>query len=126
MSALSTVAKKAVRTPVMTGRLVAERAIVSFCCGYDQGIRQIVILSTGHQWKGLPGMADGTENGASAAAWRQVRNTRASEDVLAQIKEAFFGGMKAGDWLGTETELAERFGVSRITVRDAIRSLEAQ
>ena len=71
-------------------------------------------------------MADGTENGASAAAWRQVRNTRASEDVLAQIKEAFFGGMKAGDWLGTETELAERFGVSRITVRDAIRSLEAQ
>lgn len=71
-------------------------------------------------------MADGTENGASAAAWRQVRNTRASEDVLAQIKEAFFGGMKAGDWLGTETELAQRFGVSRITVRDAIRSLEAQ
>jgi GntR family transcriptional regulator, transcriptional repressor for pyruvate dehydrogenase complex len=71
-------------------------------------------------------MADGTENGASAAAWRQVRTTRASEDVLAQIKQAFFNGMKAGDWLGTEMELAERFGVSRITVRDAIRSLEAQ
>ena len=64
-------------------------------------------------------MADGTENGALATAWRQVRSTRVSEDVLTQIKQAFFNGMKAGDWLGTETELAERFGVSRITVRDA-------
>ena len=71
-------------------------------------------------------MADGTENGALATAWRQVRSTRVSEDVLTQIKQAFFNGMKAGDWLGTETELAERFGVSRITVRDAVRSLEAQ
>lgn len=69
---------------------------------------------------------DGTGDSASAAPWRQVRNTRASEDVLAQIKQAFFNGMKAGDWLGTESELAERFGVSRITVRDAIRSLEGQ
>jgi GntR family transcriptional regulator, transcriptional repressor for pyruvate dehydrogenase complex len=71
-------------------------------------------------------MADETGNGASTVAWRQVRNTRASEDVLTQIKQAFFSGMKAGDWLGTESELAARFGVSRITVRDAVRSLEAQ
>jgi DNA-binding FadR family transcriptional regulator len=33
--------------------------------------------------------------------------------------------MKAGDWLGTETELARRFGVSRLTMRDAVRTLEA-
>ena len=52
--------------------------------------------------------------------------TRASEDVLSQIRRAFFKGMKPGDWLGTETELSERFGVSRITVREAVHSLEAQ
>ncbi|WP_028923567.1 FadR/GntR family transcriptional regulator [Pseudonocardia acaciae] len=63
---------------------------------------------------------------AGAIAWKQVRTARASEHVVSQIKEAFFAGMRAGDWLGTETELAQRFGVSRITVRDAIRSLEAQ
>ena len=63
---------------------------------------------------------------ATAGVWKQVRTTRASEDVVAQIKQAFFNGMKAGDWVGTEADLAERFGVSRITIRDAIRSLEVQ
>lgn len=58
--------------------------------------------------------------------WRPVRGGRASEEVVTQIKDAFFGGMQPDDWLGTETELAERFGVSRITIRDAIRALEAQ
>jgi DNA-binding FadR family transcriptional regulator len=67
-------------------------------------------------------MADKTEN----SQWKQVRTTRASEDVVAQIKEAFFKGMKSGDWVGTEADLIERFGVSRITIRDAIRSLEVQ
>jgi len=71
-------------------------------------------------------MADEANTGSAPAVWRHVRNTRASEDVLIQIKQAFFNGMKAGDWLGTEMELAEQFGVSRITVRDAVRSLEAQ
>jgi GntR family transcriptional repressor for pyruvate dehydrogenase complex len=58
--------------------------------------------------------------------WKQVRITRASEDVVAQIKESFFNGMHPGDWVGTEADLAGRFGVSRITIRDAIRSLEVQ
>ncbi|MDF5756924.1 FCD domain-containing protein [Spongiactinospora sp. TRM90649] len=49
-----------------------------------------------------------------------------SEEVIEQIREAFFGGLQPGDWLGTETELAERFGVSRITIRDAVRTLEAR
>ncbi|MGH8963867.1 MAG: FadR/GntR family transcriptional regulator, partial [Actinomycetes bacterium] len=71
-------------------------------------------------------MANDATTGSPGVAWKQVRTTRASEDVAAQVKQAFFAGMRPGDWLGTETELAERFGVSRITVRDAIRSLEAQ
>ncbi|MCS5734530.1 FadR/GntR family transcriptional regulator [Herbiconiux daphne] len=60
------------------------------------------------------------------ARWKQVRNARASEDVVNQIKEAFFDGMSSGDWVGTEADLATRFGVSRITIRDAIRTLEVQ
>ena len=66
-------------------------------------------------------MTDTTET-----VWKHVKNTRASEDVVAQIKQAFFNGMGAGDWVGTEADLSERFGVSRITIRDAIRSLEVQ
>jgi len=62
----------------------------------------------------------------TTGVWKQVKNTRASEDVVSQIRQAFFNGMKPGDWVGTEADLAGRFGVSRITIRDAIRSLEVQ
>jgi GntR family transcriptional regulator, transcriptional repressor for pyruvate dehydrogenase complex len=53
-------------------------------------------------------------------------SSRASTDMVEQITEAFFAGMHPGDWIGTETDLAEAFGVSRITARDATRVLEAR
>ena len=37
----------------------------------------------------------------------------------------FAGQLKPGDFLGSENDLAQQFGVSRITVRDALRSLSA-
>ena len=58
--------------------------------------------------------------------WKPVRGLRASGEVAAQILATFYDGLQPGDWLGTEAELADRFGVSRITVRDAVRTLEAQ
>lgn len=49
-----------------------------------------------------------------------------SSRIVAEIREAVFEGrLKPGEFLGSENELAERFGVSRITVRDALRSLSA-
>lgn len=58
--------------------------------------------------------------------WKPIRGLRASEEVAAQILATFYDGLRPGDWLGTEAELAERFGVSRITIRDAVRTLEAR
>jgi GntR family transcriptional repressor for pyruvate dehydrogenase complex len=49
-----------------------------------------------------------------------------SEQVVAQVRGAVFAGMRPGDWLGTESELAAKLGVSRLTMRDAVRTLEAQ
>jgi GntR family transcriptional repressor for pyruvate dehydrogenase complex len=46
--------------------------------------------------------------------------------VVAQIRDAVFSGLRPGDWLGTESELAAKLGVSRLTMRDAVRTLEAQ
>jgi len=46
--------------------------------------------------------------------------------IVAEIREAVFDGrLKPGDFLGSESDLGERFDVSRITVRDALRSLSA-
>jgi GntR family transcriptional repressor for pyruvate dehydrogenase complex len=54
-------------------------------------------------------------------------STRASELVAAQILEAFYAqGLTPGKWLGTEAEMAERFNVSRVTIRDAVSALAAR
>lgn len=60
---------------------------------------------------------------------RELQPTRGmtlSSQIIAQIRDALFAGkLKTGDVLGTEGDLARRFGVSRMSVRDALRSLEA-
>src|SRR5713226_6497792 len=54
-----------------------------------------------------------------------VRKTRIYEEVAAQIQRLITEGrLRPGDHLPPERELAERFGVSRTSVRDAIRVLE--
>jgi GntR family transcriptional repressor for pyruvate dehydrogenase complex len=51
---------------------------------------------------------------------------RASAAIADQIRNAILDGrLSSGDRLAPERELAEQFGVSRVTVRDALRSLEA-
>jgi len=46
---------------------------------------------------------------------------------VAQILETLYSaGLKPGEWLGTEAELAERFNVSRVTIRDAVSALAAR
>ena len=55
-----------------------------------------------------------------------VAVARASSAIAEQIRGAMVSGrLKAGDRLSPERVLAEQFGVSRVTVRDALRSLEA-
>jgi GntR family transcriptional repressor for pyruvate dehydrogenase complex len=53
------------------------------------------------------------------------KRPRAFEEVVASIKEAIFrGDWKPGDRLPSENHLAGQFGVSRHTVREALRTLE--
>jgi DNA-binding FadR family transcriptional regulator len=56
-----------------------------------------------------------------------IRQSRASGEIVSQIERAIFASeLTSGDRLQSERELAEQFGVSRITVRDALRVLEAR
>jgi DNA-binding FadR family transcriptional regulator len=62
-----------------------------------------------------------------AMLFTPVRQARASGEIVSQIERAIFSGeLRSGDRLESERELAERFKVSRITVRDALRVLEAR
>lgn len=59
--------------------------------------------------------------------FRTVRVARASQDVVQQIKTHIFdGNLAPGERLPSEKQLGEQFGLSRITVRDAMRVLESQ
>ena len=54
------------------------------------------------------------------------RSSSLSAQVVAQVREALFAKrLRPGDFLGTEKDLAARFGASRIVARDALRTLEA-
>jgi GntR family transcriptional repressor for pyruvate dehydrogenase complex len=54
------------------------------------------------------------------------RGTTLSARIVADVRAALFDkALKPGDFLGTEKDLAARFGVSRIVARDALRTLEA-
>src|SRR5207248_10600881 len=51
---------------------------------------------------------------------------RATSSIADQIRQAIVSGkLTEGERLAPERELAEQFGVSRVTVRDALRGLEA-
>lgn len=62
----------------------------------------------------------------SASSWERVRPVRTHEQVLAQIQTKILGGeLRAGEKLPSERELVEALGVSRTSVREALRILEA-
>ena len=57
--------------------------------------------------------------------FNQVRQGRISDNIVAQIKNAIFtGSYRPGDKLPSEKELKELFNVSRVPLREALRSLE--
>ena len=68
--------------------------------------------------------AAGTGDGVDM--FKAVSLNRVSQVIVDQIKLLLRQGrLKPGDRLPSERELCERFGVSRVTVREALRVLEA-
>ena len=62
----------------------------------------------------------------SISEFTPARGMTLSSQIVAYIRDALFAGdLASGDVLGSEGELSKQFGVSRMSVRDALRSLEA-
>ena len=58
--------------------------------------------------------------------WQDVKPQSLSSRIVEQVRAALFRGeLKPGDILGSETDLARQFGVSRVPVRDAFKTLQA-
>lgn len=56
--------------------------------------------------------------------YKLVKTSRLYEQIVQQIEESIFkGDLKPGDQLPAERELAQRFGVSRTAVREAVKAL---
>src|SRR5580692_804557 len=59
------------------------------------------------------------------AVYKLVRTSRLYEQIVQQIEESIVkGDLKAGDQLPAERELAQRFGVSRTAVREAVAAMD--
>jgi DNA-binding FadR family transcriptional regulator len=62
----------------------------------------------------------------SSSPFRPAARRRAFEDVILQVEEAIADGrLEPGDRLPPERELAQQIGVSRASVREALRVLES-
>ena len=58
--------------------------------------------------------------------WHEITARSVSGGIVEQVRAALFRGeLKPGDQLGSESDLARRFGVSRVPVRDAFKTLQA-
>jgi GntR family transcriptional regulator, transcriptional repressor for pyruvate dehydrogenase complex len=71
-------------------------------------------------------MAAASEPTPSEPSFVPVRRVRSFDDVVAQLRAAILSGqIEQGERLPNERDLAQTFAVSRSTVREALRSLEA-
>jgi len=62
----------------------------------------------------------------TSSLFQPIQNRRIFEEILAQLEDLFASGqLVQGDRLPAERDLAEQFGTSRTSVREAIRVLEA-
>jgi GntR family transcriptional repressor for pyruvate dehydrogenase complex len=63
---------------------------------------------------------------AAGRAFLGTRPASLSSQIVAEVRDALFAKkLNPGEFLGTENDLAARFGVSRIVARDALRTLQA-
>jgi len=68
----------------------------------------------------------GEQKAAGADLFQSVRGQSLAARIVDQVVEALFAKkLKAGEFFGTETQLAEMFKTSRVPIREALGRLEA-
>ena len=71
-------------------------------------------------------MKNTTTNDAALPLWAPLQAETLSWRIVSQVRQALAAGrIKPGDFLGSEGGVAEKFNVSRMAARDALRTMEA-
>lgn len=74
----------------------------------------------------IPGASAGSgpRRAGGGLVYKLVRTSRLYEQIVQQIEDSIVSGsLKPGDQLPAERDLAQRFGVSRTAVREAVKAL---
>lgn len=72
----------------------------------------------------MSGPIEDAVNATAKPEFEAIRRNKVYEEVARRLEQLIAERMKPGDMLPPERELAESFGVSRSSIRDAIRRLE--
>src|SRR3979409_91480 len=65
-----------------------------------------------------------SESPVTQPIYRAVKTSRLYEQIVQQVEDSILKGqLKTGDQLPAERDLAQRFGVSRTAVREAVKAL---
>ncbi len=60
---------------------------------------------------------------SGAPLWTRVKGSHLVEQIIEQVRGRIYTSLAPGEWIGTEVNLAETFGVSRPVMHDAVRAL---
>jgi GntR family transcriptional regulator, transcriptional repressor for pyruvate dehydrogenase complex len=94
--------------------------IVSEAKAAEPAPRALGLRYSSHTIAGPPKLASAGEN----PVYKVIRNSRLYEQIVQQIEESVLNGtLKPGDQLPAERDLAQRLGVSRTAVREAVKAL---
>jgi GntR family transcriptional repressor for pyruvate dehydrogenase complex len=91
------------------------------CAPGNYGLKSCLVEKVSHQTS-----AAVSTSPASKHALETIPRNRVYSQVAEQLETRIVNELKPGDMLPPERELVKRFGVSRSSIRDAIRSLEAR
>jgi GntR family transcriptional repressor for pyruvate dehydrogenase complex len=68
--------------------------------------------------------SESLDSAGAKPVYRTVKTSRLYEQIVQQVEESILNGqLKLGDQLPAERDLAQRFGVSRTAVREAVKAL---